>query len=169
MDDFVTAYRASPRPSNKVAKRELDESVDEEIMEETLEDSFDYKNRKTQEVHVIETAEELENILYDLLPAPMEEKGKAVPVTPSPRVVKDPFLACRRRVTVPFSCDKLEKVHSNRTNGCTNVVENKCFIARIRPDDAAAAEAELSRHIGQDDFEKVNLNLQFIIQRFKLT
>ena len=42
MDDFVTAYRASSRPSYKVAKRELEESVDEEIIEETPEDSFDF-------------------------------------------------------------------------------------------------------------------------------
>ena len=39
-------------------------------------------------------------------------------------------------------------------------------MARIRPDDTAAAEAELNRQINQDDFEKVHFTLLSSFQNY---
>ena len=163
MDDFVTSFQASPVASNKFACKEVNEAVEDEVMEEKMEESVveDVEEVETREkvrvevcqlVHVIETAEELETILDDMVPVKQEDKVQKPP-SPSTRFAPVPFFSRRRKVTVPFS---LEQINSSKASSAAAIAENKCFMALIRPDDAAAAEAELSRQIGKTDFEKVS-------------
>lgn len=89
-----------------------------------------------EEIQVIETLEELETALDDVL---------------APIAVQQVF---KPQVIVPFSLNSLvEQNHILRN--CSVKIDEKRFMARISPDDAAAAEAELSRQITQSDFEKV--------------
>lgn len=171
MDDFVTSYRASPVASNKVAYKEMNETVnDEKVMEETMEESISEEMEEEnipetvqievcQDVQFIETVEELESILDDIVPVKSEEKKEKTP-SRSSRFAPVPFFSRRRKVTVPFSLDRLEQINSTKASSAAAIAENKCFMALIRPDDAAAAEAELSRQIGKTDFEKVSSTVQ---------
>lgn len=92
-------------------------------------------------VQFIETVEELEKVLEFVLPE-----------QPPP-----PDLATTKKfkVTLPFNMEKLHNALSTLTDSTTTEGENKMFMARMSPDNAEAAEAELSRQIGQSDFEKV--------------
>ena len=95
----------------------------------------------TQEIHVIETMEEL----MDIVPAETKPLDR---------------LSCRRlRVEVPFSLDLLRRIEHRGADQRKKeeMKKQKKFLARINPDDTAVAEAELSRQISQQDFAKVQL------------
>jgi hypothetical protein len=97
----------------------------------------------SEEPKVIETLEELEIVLEDVL----------APPTNSPVVSKV-------KTTVSFGLDLLmERNRAQRDS--PKLVTEKRFLARINPGDAAAAEAELSRQISQSDFEKVYIFVFF--------
>lgn len=91
----------------------------------------------SEEPKVIETLEELEIVLEDVLASP----------TNCPVVSKV-------KTTVPFGLDLLMERNRAQRDLPKSVTEKR-FLARINPGDAAAAEAELSRQISQSDFEKV--------------
>jgi hypothetical protein len=91
----------------------------------------------SEEPKVIETLEELEIVLEDVL----------APPTNFPVVSKV-------KTTVPFGLDLLMERNRAQRDLPKSVTEKR-FLARINPGDAAAAEAELSRQISQSDFEKV--------------
>lgn len=91
----------------------------------------------SEEPKVIETLEELEIVLEDVL----------APPTNCPVVSKV-------KTTVPFGLDLLMERNRAQRDLPKSVTEKR-FLARINPGDAAAAEAELSRQISQSDFEKV--------------
>ena len=92
-----------------------------------------------EEIKVIETLEELESALEDVLALPSN-----CPVV------------SKVKTTVPFDLNLL--VERNRAQrDLPKEVAEKRFLARINPGDAAAAEAELSRQISQSDFEKVHV------------
>lgn len=92
-----------------------------------------------EEIKVIETLEELESALEDVLALPSN-----CPVV------------SKVKTTVPFDLNLL--VERNRAQrDLPKEVAEKRFLARINPGDAAAAEAELSRQISQSDFEKVHM------------
>lgn len=104
------------------------------------------------EVKVIETAEELENALEDILSdAPQD------PLPPSlPAPAESVCISNKAKITVSFNLDVLrQSVASELEASSSRSEECKRFMARISPENAEAAEAELSRQISQSDFEKV--------------
>lgn len=114
---------------------ESDENASE-ITEMQLNRTTQIVNASEEEIEVIETLEELENALCDVL-APTNHQ-----------------VLTKKKMTIPFSLKLLENRNS-LNNSVPKIVDEKRFLARINPDDAAAAEAELSRQISQADFEKV--------------
>lgn len=92
--------------------------------------------------HIIESMEELEDILEEILP---EEK---------PPLSSQTF--CKPKVDLTFNMELLIQALSSSTEASSEHQEGKVFLTRIGPDSTEAAEAELSRQIGQSDFEKVS-------------
>ncbi|XP_057367591.1 mismatch repair endonuclease PMS2-like [Daphnia carinata] len=130
---------------------EPDEVNDESILESEKNEDIQIIETTSAEVKVIETLEELECVLEDVLTSSA-----------------DPKVFSRPKITIPFDLKLLaEKKHP--LPDLPNKTTDKRFLARIGPDDAAFAEAELSRQISQSDFEKMEVigqfNLGFIIAK----
>lgn len=133
----------------------LERSVDEGKVSEMVDDEFQTTEDNEiqiveasgEEIEVIETLGELESALEEVLSSPT-----------IPTVVRQVFT--KTKTTVPFNLASL--VDRNRAQReLPKKVSEKRFMARINPDDAATAEAELSRQISQADFEKVFLRLLY--------
>ena len=120
-----------------------------------------------QEVHVIETMEELNSILDEMTPVQLEEEEEEKEVKEEREEaapVKLKYISTdsstnntssRLRLTVPFSLDLLRQIKDSADSETLDDKDLKRFLARINPDDTAVAEAELSRQINQQDFAKV--------------
>ncbi|KAI9562884.1 putative PMS1 [Daphnia sinensis] len=124
---------------------------DEYMLEFEKNEDIQIIETTSAEVKVIETLEELECVLEDVL-------------TPS----ADSKVFSRAKITVPFNLNLLTEKKRPLLE-LPNKTTDKRFLARIGPDDAAFAEAELSRQISQSDFKKMEVigqfNLGFIIAK----
>ena len=98
------------------------------------------------DVQIIKTEEELLCVIDEILP------------------IKEAESCVKSRITIPFNLESLRNEQNNQQK--TKSESSKQFMARIRPDDTAAAEAELNRQINQDDFEKVHFTLLSSFQNY---
>lgn len=132
----------------QIAKYSVEETMDpNEVGNESIVELADNEDiliieTSVAEVKVIETLEELECALEDVLTASA-----------------NPQAFSKAKITVPFDLNLLTDKKRSVIHRPNTIIEKR-FLARIGPDDAAAAEAELSRQISQSDFEKV-LNFAF--------
>lgn len=135
-DEEVSIYE----PVSTDVKDELEDVVipDEEVtIVETIETP-----------HIIESVEELEEILEEILP---EEK---------PPLSSQTFF--KPKVDLTFNMELLLQALSSSAEAASEHREGKVFLTRIGPDSTEAAETELSRQIGQSDFEKVSCPLSSV-------
>ena len=98
----------------------------------------DLRSHSSDTIEIIDTIEELESAIDDVLSQ------------------TNPQQINRLKVNVAFDLSSLLKVKNRSLNDFSTQVEERRFLSRISPDDAASAEAELSRQINQADFKKVN-------------
>lgn len=132
-----------------------------------------------EEVHVIETMEELNSILDEITPAQLEEHKEVKekePIPSKPESVQSTSnrnVECatkavhsKLRLTVPFSLDLLRQMKDDVDSESSDSKDLKQFLARINPDDTAVAEAELSRQISQHDFAKVISSVAYLMVLF---
>ena len=146
MDDFVTS---SPTTKRSVEVINLQIPPDSP----TCDDDVQIVEAGEPEMKIIETVEELESVLEDILPDSLEE-----PLALLPTPIETIGLLHKARLTVPFNMELLRQSLASapyEEASSSEAQESKRFMARINPDDTEAAEAELSRQINQEDFKKV--------------
>ena len=140
--DF-TQIREIETFERNMEEEKVSEIVDDDELETTeVNDEIQIVEASSEEIEVIETLEELESALEEVLSPPT-----------SPTVVPNVFT--KIKTTVPFNLASLVEGNRAQLDLSKKVSSERRFMARISSDDAATAEAELSRQISQKDFEKV--------------
>lgn len=160
MDTYVTASLSPPEKKSKSLTEDF-EDVKIEILsprslpakhekpllndtdiginlkeEEKNEVIVQYVEPSDDNVQVIESIEDLESAIEEILPSS--------DIAPEKRVT-----------TISFSMQNLTEAIEKKRAASAAEHSSKIFLARINPNDTDTAEAELNRQIDQSDFEKV--------------